>query len=204
MGANADFGLGDGHGFVAGALMPLPTEVLDTHSKPAGLPRRLGALLSDSLVLFGILALVTLFLFVPILNALGKKAMVPSEVGWLLSIAYALVLLGVCFGFYGYFWTRSGQTIGMRAWRLRLKSVKGDLLGWRQAFIRWLIAVAPWLCSVLLLDMAESLGSLLVKVIALGVGFWGVLDFVSMYGRKDRMCWHDRMSSSCIILLPER
>ncbi len=204
MGANGDLGVGDGDCFVAGALMALSTEVLDAHPKPAGLPRRLGALVSDSLVLFGILALVTLFLFVPILNALGKKAMVPSEVGWLLSIAYALVLLGVCFGFYGYFWTRSGQTIGMRAWRLRLTSVEGGLLNWRQAFKRWLIAVAPWFCSVLLLDMAEDLGSLLLKVIALGVGFWGVLDFVSMYGRKDRLCWHDNMSSSCVILLPER
>jgi uncharacterized RDD family membrane protein YckC len=184
--------------------MGLAADSSEAQSTPAGLFRRLGAILSDSLVLFGILALTTLFLFVPVLTALGKKAMVPSEVGWLLSIIYGFSLLGICFGFYGYFWTRSGQTIGMRAWRLKLISAEGGLLNWRHAFLRWLIAVMPCVCCLFLLDMAESLGSFLLELSALVVGALGVLDFLSMYGHTDRLCWHDKMSSSKIILLPER
>ena len=184
--------------------MALATQQFEVPPMSAGLLRRLGAILSDSLVLFGILALVTLFVFVPVLNVLGKKAMVPSEVGWLLSVVYGLTLMGICFGFYGYFWARSGQTIGMRAWRLKLVSLEDRLLGWRQAFLRWLCAVAPWVCGVFLLDLAESLDWLFLKLMAYGVVILGALDFLSMYTRLDRRCWHDRVSSSKVILLPER
>lgn len=184
--------------------MTLATQQFEVPPMSAGLLRRLGAILSDSLVLFGILALVTLFVFVPVLNVLGKKAMVPSEVGWLLSVMYGLTLMGICFGFYGYFWTRSGQTIGMRAWRLKLVSLEDRLLGWQQAFFRWLCAVAPWVCGLFLLDLAESFGWLFLKLMAYGTVIVGSFDFLSMYTRLDRRCWHDRVSSSKVILLPER
>ena len=184
--------------------MALFVRALNSSPAPAGLLRRLGAILSDALVLFGLLALTTLFVFVPVLNAMGKKAMVPSEVGWGLSILYVISLLGVCLGFYGYFWTRSGQTIGMRAWRLSLVTLDGGLLGWKQAVQRWLVAVAPWVFCLLLLNLAESLTSFEIKILAVGVGMLGGLDFISMFGRADRLCWHDRMSSSRLILLPER
>ena len=29
--------------------------------------------------------------------------------------------------FFGYFWTKSGQTIGMRAWRLKVQTLEGNL-----------------------------------------------------------------------------
>jgi hypothetical protein len=184
--------------------MGLAADSSEAQSTPAGLFRRLGAILSDGLVLVGLLLLYSFCFSVPVLHVLDKKAMVPSEVGWVLTLVYRGSLLALCFGFYGYFWAHSGQTIGMRAWRLKLISVEGSLLNWRQAFLRWLIAMMPWVCCLFLLDMAESLGSFLLELIALVVGGLGVLDFLSMYGHTDRLCWHDKKSSSKIILLPER
>jgi uncharacterized RDD family membrane protein YckC len=38
--------------------------------------------------------------------------------------------------FYGWFWTRHGQTLGMTVWRIRVLSDDGLLPDWTQALIR--------------------------------------------------------------------
>ena len=53
-------------------------------------------------------------------------------------------LLLVCFFFYGGFWVRAGQTLGMRAWRLRITRRDGRGIGWSQALLRFLTA-SLWL-----------------------------------------------------------
>ena len=50
-----------------------------------------------------------------------------------------LVLVGLVF--FGYFWTKSGQTIGMRAWRLKVQTSQGSLISWPQAIIRSISAL---------------------------------------------------------------
>ena len=47
----------------------------------------------------------------------------------------AWLALVIC-GFYTWFWTRAGQTIGMRAWRLRIQNVDGSNIRITQALIR--------------------------------------------------------------------
>lgn len=88
--------------------------------RPAGLLRRFAAMVYDSLLLMAVAlaygALVTL------LNVLIQG--VPDERealqwgAWRLPVF--LGLLAVWVGFFYYFWGRSGQTLGMRAWRLKL------------------------------------------------------------------------------------
>jgi uncharacterized RDD family membrane protein YckC len=172
-------------------------------SPPAGLISRWGAIISDSLVVFGLLALSTLFLFVPLLNTLGKKAMTPSEVGWTWSIAYFVVMLSVWFGFYGYFWTRSGQTIGMRAWRVRVETEQGDLITWSQALKRWLLSITPWLPCLLLLMMAEQMGSIALKYVGQVASLLGVAAWLVMYAGPKRLTWHDQLSRSHVKKLPK-
>ena len=171
---------------------------------PAGLLRRLGAIVSDSLVVFALLALSTLIVFVPILNLLGKKVLAPAEVGWLFYCLYLLTMLSVWFGFYGYFWTRSGQTIGMRAWRIRVESEAGRLLTWTEALKRWIAAWLPWLPSIVLLMSAERAGSGLLKIVGQGLGLLGVGGLLWMYCNAQRAAWHDHISRSRVILLPKR
>lgn len=82
-------------------------------SRPAPLGRQLGAILYD---LFLILALMILvgFIFVG-LNG-GEKIPPASP----LHFIFQLTLLGTIAGFFIYFWSAQGQTLGMRAWRLVL------------------------------------------------------------------------------------
>lgn len=53
-------------------------------------------------------------------------------------------------GFYGLFWTKSGQTLGMQTWRLKTLTLEGGLLTWRQTFMRIMCAcILPFVCLVI-------------------------------------------------------
>ncbi|PCE68116.1 RDD family protein [Salinivibrio sp. YCSC6] len=49
---------------------------------------------------------------------------------------YTAYLACVICGFYGYFWCKAGQTLGMRAWRLRIQNADGSNIRPTQALIR--------------------------------------------------------------------
>jgi uncharacterized RDD family membrane protein YckC len=172
-------------------------------SPPAGLFVRLGALISDSLVVFGLLALSTLFLFVPLLSKLNKKAMMPSEVGWTWSLIYFSVMLGVCFAFYGYFWTRTGQTIGMRAWRIRAEAQQADVMTWFQAMQRWLTAIGAWIPCLLFTMFAEQRHSRQLGWLGEVLALVGAASWLTMYGDLQRRTWHDRFSKTRVVKLPK-
>ena len=38
--------------------------------------------------------------------------------------------------YYVWCWVKGGQTVGMRAWRLKICKPNGELLGWREAYVR--------------------------------------------------------------------
>ncbi|MGJ8692247.1 MAG: RDD family protein [Thalassotalea sp.] len=48
------------------------------------------------------------------------------------SLLYKIIVNGLAFSlislFFIYFWSRSGQTLGMRAWRLRVQTQQGNLI----------------------------------------------------------------------------
>lgn len=52
------------------------------------------------------------------------------------SNLFAAYLGLVIIGFYTYFWSRGGQTIGMKAWRLRVQNSDGSNITFTQALIR--------------------------------------------------------------------
>jgi uncharacterized RDD family membrane protein YckC len=81
------------------------------------------------------------------------------------------------FLFFGFFWTRNGQTLGMLAWRLRVQTLAGGRLSWGQALVRFMLAI-------------PSLG-------LFGIGFlWMLLT-------DERLSLHDRWSGSCVVQLPK-
>ena len=92
---------------------------------PAGLPRRLGAMLYDALLVLA-LWLFTLFPLVAIANAAVAGAAVQS-----------LVFVEM-FAFSAYFWVARGQTLGMLAWHLHVVSADGNALTLRQALLRFI------------------------------------------------------------------
>ncbi len=70
-------------------------------------------------------------------------------------------------------WTRGGQTIGMRAWRLRVVRTDGSRLSAARALLRFGIA--------------------LVSLAALGAGFWWALI------DPQRRTWHDLATGSVML-----
>jgi uncharacterized RDD family membrane protein YckC len=83
---------------------------------------------------------------------------------------YTLYVLGAWFLYLGLCWTRSGQTLGMRAWQVEIVDGSGRRPGWGASLIRF--------------------GGSLLSALPLGLGYW-----VSLF-REDRSCWHDRLSGT--------
>lgn len=103
----------------------------------AKLPRRLAALVYDGLLLVGVLfAASGLALGLAVL-AQGS-ALVAAQNPLIGNPFFQTYLLLVCFFFYGGFWVHGGQTLGMRAWRLRLQQGDGGKVRWQQALLRFL------------------------------------------------------------------
>ena len=86
------------------------------------------------------------------------------------QIFYSFYLLFVSFLFYGWFWTHGGQTLGLRAWQIKVLCNDHQQITWRQASIRFIISIVSWSC--------------------LGLGFlWALID-------KERRSWHDLASKT--------
>lgn len=102
--------------------------------RPAGLVRRLAALFYDLLLVVA-LAVAATFAMLPLTHG---EAILPSTHGALAHAYQAAWLLAV-FAYFGWCWTRSGQTLGMRAWRIALQDTAERRLGWPAAIARFLL-----------------------------------------------------------------
>lgn len=131
-----------------------------------GLGRRLAACLYDGLVLVAVL-MVAAALWV----GLARGAAPPGD--W----AFRFYLLAVSAAFFGMFWTR-GETLGMRAWKLRIVGPGGVSPRWGRCLLRFGVALVSWA--------------------ALGLGFlWVLVD-------RERLAWHDRASGTRLQLREPR
>jgi uncharacterized RDD family membrane protein YckC len=133
---------------------PLP------NAQPCRLWRRLAAIAYDCLLLAAVLFLAAAL---PLLftGGEGVKGGSPLMTLWFLFAAFL---------FFGWFWQRGGQTLGMQAWRIHLLSVEGGAITWRMALLRYLAALLSWLPA--------------------GLGFWwAIFD-------RDHLTWHDRLSGT--------
>jgi len=146
--------------------LPRSTDPLLHDAAP--LLRRLAALAYDALLLFALLFVFTLAAIV----LRGGREIGPGTL-WFEASLVAVALL-FCAGF----WTRGGQTLGMRAWRIRLIAADGGPVTWPQACGRFF---AGWLAAL-----------------PFGLGYWWAL-FDSR-----RRCWHDTLSGTRVVRVPPR
>jgi uncharacterized RDD family membrane protein YckC len=144
------------------------TPIAATVAEPAGLLRRLAALLYDCLVIVALWFTAA----VPFVWLANGSPRAP-----LTRVAFQLYLLAIAFGFFGWFWVHGGQTLGMRAWRLKLVDARGQAVTWAVAARRFLAAIPSLLCA--------------------GIGLlWIMHD-------RDRRAWHDRLSGTWVIVVPK-
>ena len=111
---------------------------------PASVWRRLGALVYDGLLLAAVLFMGTLVL----LPLTGGQPITPQDSGpWAYAYRAWVTLLVALF--FGYSWTRRGQTLGMMSWKVRLQREDGTLPGWHSALLRLGIGLVPALSALL-------------------------------------------------------
>ena len=125
--------------------------------------RRVAALCYDLLLLA---ALVASFTLLVLAARLGSA--VPPGTWW-----YSLCLFAVVASFFCGFWVHGGQTLGMRAWRIRVVRDDGSALKWPRAAARFalgLFAAAP-----------------------AGLGLW-----LSLLDERKRG-WHDRWTGTRVV-----
>ena len=99
--------------------------------EPAGLGRRLAALLYDALLLAALL-----FVFTLAAIAVRGGRPIPSGTAW-----YDASLVAILMVFFCGFWTHGGQTAGMRAWQIRLVSATGGRVTLGAASLRFVAAM---------------------------------------------------------------
>jgi uncharacterized RDD family membrane protein YckC len=106
----------------------------------AGFGRRFAALLYDALLIVAVLLLYTVLALV---FTHGRAITeVDSGLGWYLYRT-GEVLLVAAYSVLN--WVRSGQTLGMRAWRIHVVSDAGQPLGAGRALLRFGWSVIAWL-----------------------------------------------------------
>ncbi|MBL1263293.1 RDD family protein [Methylomicrobium sp. RS1] len=131
-----------------------------------GLFRRLAAIVYDALLLAAVLFAAT----AAILPFNSGHAFRPDQ------YFYPAYLIDVSFLFFGWFWTHGGQTLGMRAWKIKVLTACGKPINWRQAALRFFSALFSWLIF--------------------GIGFWWILF------DKQKRSWHDHLSDTAVYFDP--
>jgi uncharacterized RDD family membrane protein YckC len=130
-----------------------------------GFIRRLAAILYDALLLLALMLVATSVITLP----LGY----PS--GLLLLVFQIFLFEIIPLLFFTRFWTHGGQTLGMRAWRLKLVRMDGGEVTWNDAVKRHFSAILSFL--------------------ALGLGFiWILVD-------EQHLAWHDRLSQTRLLIV---
>ncbi|MEZ5571624.1 MAG: RDD family protein [Halioglobus sp.] len=142
-----------------------------TIPKSPSLLRRLAAILYDTFLVIALVGVVNaLALGVAVWSSDGKQEVLNPHIVQLLT---ALSIIG----FFCMFWLKSGQTLGMQAWRIKLVDYSGNPPTLTKAVLRCIGA-------------AISMG-------CLGLGYlWCLVD-------RNKRCWHDYISHTELILLPK-
>lgn len=134
--------------------------------RPAGVLRRLAAAVYDTLLLAALFMGAT---FLVVATRGGE----PVPAG---NLPFQLLLVTIAVAFYVGFWSRGGQTLGMRAWRLRVERQSGAPLT---------AATAAW-----------RLLAGILSILPLGAGLWW-----QWFDAKG-LPWHDRLADTRVVIVP--
>ena len=140
-----------------------------SRASSAGFGRRFAALIYDGFLLIAVLMPYT---WVVVLIHGGAVTEANGRLAWWAYRAGALALMAA---YYVLNWTRSGQTLGMRAWRLRTLTDSGQPLQAAQAVARFFWGLVAW--------------------VPFGLGvLW-------LYADPEHLALHDRLSRTRVVVL---
>jgi uncharacterized RDD family membrane protein YckC len=122
-----------------------------------------------------------------------------APVGWPRQL-FQLYLLAILFAYFAAFWRRSGQTLAMKTWRIRLTDRQGDLLDLRRALLRFGLAVV---FPVAGMAVASGLGGD-VRAVVLGATLGWAFDWLWALVDPDRQFLHDRLAHTRLVRVPRK
>ena len=155
-----------------------------TTNQTPSLTKRLAAMGYDSLLVFALL-FISSGIYIEISRQIDNISAVEVSTGQVVTeiapaasgplfTLYLAVIVGL---FFSYFWCKAGQTLGMQSWRLRIQNSDDTNISFKQALIRYGVAIVSLCCF--------------------GLGYlWVLVD-------KENKTWHDKASRSETILLPK-
>ncbi len=121
-----------------------------------------------SLVYEGILLSAVLFVSSYLFLSVARDA----QSGWPRAI-FQIYLLSVCGAYFVFCWARTGQTLPLKTWRMRIVTEQGGGLSVGRAFMRYLLAIPGNLSGISLL--------------------WAPFD-------RERQFLHDRLAGTRIVI----
>ncbi len=142
----------------------------DNAIAPASAPflARIAAMIYESLLVIAVV-FVASFIIIPVVGEM--------QAPWQRHL-FQVYILGILFAYFSAFWLRSGQTLAMKTWRIRLVQQNGDRLTLRQAVLRFVLA--------------------LIGLLLAGAGFWWALV------DRDRQFLHDRIVGTRLVRVPRK
>lgn len=168
-------------------------------SNPISLHVYLGVLLYDALLVLGLLFVATILYMIPYFLTTEIDSDNASNLNTtaLQSALYKSYLFSIWFLFLAWFWTRGGQTLGLKAWKARVEKIDGSPLGLWSVLFRFLSSLAPWFVAFFLyhlLGKIELISEYKYWILLLGFAsvIWSIFD-------KDSLSLHDRFSETRIV-----
>ena len=126
---------------------------------------RLAAFVYEGVLLFGV-AVVTALVFSPLV---GQRNAMDDRWGLMAAVGGVFTL------YFVYFWSKSGQTLAMQTWRLRVVDLQGQRLSWSRALLRALLGWLWFLPALLLASALGLQGSAIYGSVALGLAIYVLL-----------------------------
>lgn len=165
---------------------------------PARTYKRLIAMVYDCFLVFAVLMFASA---IPLVFT-GGEAMASS------NPFMSVYLLLVIFVFFAWFWTRSGQTLGMQAWKIKLVRQDESLISWQQSLARFALAIPAWsvftvgIIIMLRADKIEA-GSMLNKLTFVPAWVYILVGIIWLVIDNLPNNWREKLTHTHVVQLPK-
>lgn len=146
-------------------------------------------------IVYDVLAVVAIVMVVGLLAQMATGGRLFDAHGQMLTWWYQPLQGLVVSAYFLLSWTRGGQTLGMRPWRIRVTDADGNAVNGKRGLVRLIVAALP-LALVLIYPLTSMTAALWAPVIG-----WLVLLLPAWFDRRHRAI-HDRVAGTEIRRLP--
>jgi uncharacterized RDD family membrane protein YckC len=157
-------------------------------SRPPNVLHRIAAMVYEAVLLFGVVFCVSFAL----LAATGWTYPLPTGRRALLQ-ALLFVTMGA---YFVYCWSRSGQTLAMRSWRLKLVERDGGPVSTQRALLRYVLAWHLFVPGIVVVALFQAHSA--VDAAAFALGFAAMLGLAYIDPRRQLL--HDRVLGTRVIV----